>query len=99
MKTPTTIEGFVAEIVADKEFSGLDEGVLTQIKADLTAEIEKRIGVAIFTRLPEERRDEYQQLLENEDAAKTQAFLSEQIPDLDVLVAAELLNVRSLYLG
>lgn len=94
-----TIDDFINDMVKEKEFENLDQGVLEQVKKDLKDQVENHINAAILSEMPEDKLEEFEKLLDTKDSATIQQFVSESIPNLDVLVASELLNFRGLYLN
>ncbi len=99
MKTPATIADFVDEIVKEKDFKDLDPEVREEVKKDLIDEAERRLSVAIVGWLPPDDLPAYGDVLDTDDEAKIQSFISERIPDLAERMAQELLAFRATYLG
>ena len=90
---------FVDRLVEEKKFENLDSEVLDQIKTDLSDRVEDRINAAILEHMPPEKLENFNELLDNEDAEKIQAFCQENITDLDNIIASELVTFRGSYLN
>lgn len=93
------IDDFINELVKEKKLDNLEQGVVEQMKKDLTDALEDRINAVILSKIPEEKLDEFEELLDNHTGNELQDFVSNNVPDLDVLISLELLNFRNLYLG
>lgn len=89
---------FVDRLVEEKKIENLDLEVLDQIKADLSDRVEDRINASILEHLPPDKLDDFNKLLDSEDAEKIQLFCQENVKDLDNVIAKELLDFRSSYL-
>ncbi len=94
-----TIADFVSEMVKEKNFENLEPDVLEQVKKDLQDRVEDHINAAILSNIPEDKLEEFEKLLDLENDVRLQEFVSQTVPNLDVLVASELLNFRSLYVN
>jgi len=90
---------FVGRLVEEKKFENLDSEVLDQIKSDLTDRVEDRINAVILAHLPPEKLEDFNDLLNSDDAEKIQSFCQANIQNLDDVIAGELLDFRSSYLN
>ena len=94
------ISTFVDELIEAKGLSGLNDEVVAQMKKDLTVRIENRIHAIIATNIPEESREEFDKLIDStvsdEEVSK---FCAEKIPNLQDLVAADLVQFKNVYIG
>ncbi len=100
MTTPSpSLELFVNQLVAEKGITGLEDEVLAQVKADLMSRIEDRINAGIVAHLPEDQLPAFDKLLEGGSDEEIQAFCQKHIPDMDNLVASEMLAFRQTYVG
>lgn len=79
-----------ALLVKDLGLTNLTEEVQDQILARLGEITLKAVTLAIFEKLPEAKRAEFDEIALAEDPAKIQAFLTENIPNLKELMDAEL---------
>lgn len=95
------IEDFVAEILKEKnsDLKDVSTEVFEQLKKDLVSRLEDRINVAILSKLPENKLDDFEKVLDEGDQDKMQKFLTENVSDLETVVALELINFRKLYLA
>lgn len=75
----------------------LDEDALKEFKNDLLRNIINRINVAIVDNLPEEKLDEYEEVLEKSKDDQSE-FLKKNLPDLDKIIAKEFEEFRNLYI-
>lgn len=94
-----TLPAFVDKLVEEKGITGLDEEIMMQLKEDLMERIEDRINVRILERMPEEKMEEFDAVVEEGDLDKIQEFTHANIPGLDQVIAKELLDFRRTYLG
>jgi hypothetical protein len=92
------IDSFVERLIEEKGLEGLDSEVLAQVKSDLVGRVEDRLNVVILEQIPPSKLEKFNELLDSGDDAKTQEFIKNNVPELEALVAAELLNFRAIYL-
>lgn len=90
---------FIDRLVEEKKFENLDSEVVKQIKIDLADRVEDRINASILEHMPSDKLEDFNKLLDSEDAEKIQLFCQENIQDLDNVIARELLDFRSSYLN
>lgn len=94
------IKTFVERLVAEKKFENTDAEILEQITSDLTDRVEDRINAIILEHLPPEQLEAFEALLDQESTdEEIQEFCRAHIPDLENVLAAELLTFRSTYLN
>lgn len=93
------IEEFVDKIIEEKGFNTKDPEVVAQIKSDLLSRVEDRINAMIMANMPESALVEFEGLLDAKDEKVTEAFIREQILDIDEKVASTLLAFRTMYVG
>ena len=94
-----SLGAFITKLIEEKGLEGLDPDVLVQVRLDLESRLENRINATILANLPEEDLTEFSQLIDTADEAKIQAYMKKRIPDLDNVIAVELLGFRQTYLG
>ena len=75
----------------------LDEDALKEFKNDLLRNIINRINIAIVDNLPEEKLDEYEEVLAKSKEDQSE-FLKKNLPELDKIIAKEFEEFRSLYI-
>jgi len=91
---------FVDRLVEEKGFKGLDEAVMKQIKKDLMTRVEDRINATILQKLPANKLDDFETLLDSKAGEKKiQDFCTKNIPDLNQEIAGALLRFRDVYLN
>lgn len=92
---------FVDRLFEEKKFpENLEKEVVEQIKTDLLSRVEDRINMVIVSNLPEDKLEEFNQMLDkNVDARAIQNFCAENIPDLAQLIASELIIFKQTYLS
>lgn len=93
------LETFARKLLEEKGLTNLDEEVRVQVERDLIDRLENRINATILAHLPKEKLGEFDALLDKSDEAAIQAFTHTAIPDLDEVVAQELLNFREIYIN
>jgi len=89
------INKLVVEAGMDKD---VDEEVLAQLKNDLKNRLEDRINAAILSQIPENKLEEFEKLIDTGNEETTQAFCSENIPNLNELIASEFMGFRNRYI-
>lgn len=94
-----SISKFVDELIQQKGLTNLDKETLDQIKSDLVERLENRINAAILAKMPINKLDEFNTLLDLNDEEKTQNFVKENIPNLEELITIELVNFQKLYIS
>ena len=90
---------FAEKLLEEKNLEGVDNEVQEQLKKDLYERLEDRINAVIIEKLPLEKLDRFNTLVENANEEEIQAFTEENIPELEQFIANELLNFRQTYLG
>ncbi len=96
-----TIKKFVQRLLSEQGVSelGLEGEVQSQLETDLVDRVHDRINAAILAALPSEKAPNFEKVLDTGSEADIQQFCKEALPDLDNLVARELLAFRRTYLG
>lgn len=90
---------FVDRLLAEKKMSNLEPGILQQAKEDILAKAEEKIKAVIFSNIPSDKLEKFDELMDANDEESLQAFIKKEIPDLDQVIAAGLLEFRHTYLG
>ncbi len=94
------IPTFVDSLIEAKGLSYLDESVLAEMKNDLTTRIENRIHAIIASNIPESVHAEFEKLVASKASdEEVQKFCLEKVPNLQSLVAADMAEFQSVYLG
>lgn len=94
-----SLEKFVDKLVAEKGLQDLEAEVLSEIKSDLLGRLEDRINAVILEKIPPEKLEYFEKMLDNSDEKEIQEFCSRNILGLDQIIAAELLSFQNAYLN
>lgn len=94
------LDSFLEEIINKKNLSGVNDDVRQQLTADLRASLLDQINRAIIEALPEEKLDEFNQLLDKDGIsdADVQQFISQSGVDIETVTARTMLRFRDFYL-
>lgn len=90
---------YVDKLVAEKDLSNLDKEVLNQMKKDLYERLEDRVNAVILEKMPPEKLEEWNQMLDNSSDEEMQQFCLDNVPDMEQAIANELLSFRNTYLN
>lgn len=93
------ISQFVDRLVEEKALENVNLEVMGQIKEDLTDRIEDRINAVILANMPPSLLEEFDKILDSDDEEKIQIFCQSNIPELDNIIANELMSFRNTYLN
>lgn len=94
-----TLDAFADRLVNEKGLEGLDPEVKEQVTKDLINRLADRVNAALLENLPREKMAEFNSLLEENDEAKIQLFVSTSIPHGDEVIAQALMSFRETYLN
>ena len=89
---------FVDKLMEEKDLGEIDEGVRLQMRKDLLERVEDRVNAMVIERIPVEKMEEFDELLNKGTMEEVVKFCAENISGLDQLVAAELIAFRERYL-
>jgi len=95
------LEMFVNRLLEEKKLpENLEKEVINQIKVDLLSRVEDRVNAVIINNLSGDKLEEFNKILdENISDKEMQNFLSTTIPNLDELIATELVVFKQTYLS
>ena len=93
------IKVFVENLVAEKNFTDVEEEVMAQITKDLTDRVEEIINAAILAAIPAEKLEDFDKLLHTGTRQEIAAFCETNVPNLQGVVTEELRAFRETYLG
>lgn len=94
------VSKFIDQLIEEVEMNkNLEEDISVQLKEDLKERLQNRINVVILSQIPESKLEEFEKLLDAGDEKATQAFCSENIPNLAELIASEFLGFRNRYIS
>jgi len=96
--TAVNLESFVGQLIQEKGLDDLDDEVLVQLKGDLLARVEDKVNATIIAALPSDKIEEAQKIIEKNDGEKAREYFVKNIPNLDEIIAGELIDFRQLYL-
>ena len=98
-KEPLSIDAFVDRLIEEKGFDNLDGEVLSEIKKELKERVEDRINVVVLAHLPPNKLEEFEKIVTQGTDDEMQTFPLTHIPNLNELLAAELLDFRNRYIN
>ena len=98
-EAPLTLDAFAARLLSEKGLEGLDPDVKEQVTKDLANRLADRVNAAILENLPREKMSEFNALLDEDDEAKLQSFISTSIPHGSEVIAQALMSFRETYLN
>lgn len=94
------LDDFINEILNKKQLPGMNEDVRADVIDDMKTSLLDQINRALIDALPDDKLDEFQQLLDdeavNDDAI--QDFIQRSGVDVSAVTATTLLRFRDLYL-
>ena len=95
------LEEFVNNLLNEKNLpDNLPADVRDQMSRDLSERVEERIKAVIVSNLPEQYHEDLISLnSKGDNDQEVQQFIQGKIPNLDAVVAAELVRFRNTYLG
>jgi hypothetical protein len=99
LSTDEVLQQFAQKLLEEQKLEVDDAEVLAQIKADLVDRLEDRMNMIILKHMPEDQLAAFEELLDNGSAEVLQKFCQTTIPDLQNILAAELMAFRKTYLG
>lgn len=94
-----TLGDFVSHLLEKKSLTNVDPTVFAELKKDLEDRLEQRINAALVAALPPEKLEEFDDLLETADTGAIQRYCQEHIPNIDQVVADELIRFEMSYLN
>ena len=94
-----SIDNFVGQLVEDKGLGYLEPEVLEQVKQDLAERVEERVNAVVLEKMPPDKLEFFEKLLERSNQDEIQSFCARNIPDIDKAIAAELVEFRKTYLN
>ncbi len=98
-EAPLTLDAFATRLLSEKGLEGLDPDVKEQVTKDLASRLADRVNAAILENLPREKMSEFNTLLDENDEAKLQSFISISIPHGSEVIARALMSFRETYLN
>lgn len=94
-----SLDEFVDRLVREKGIRVEEDSILAQVKEDLLERVEDRINATILQHMPADKLQEFNELLEFAREEEIQEYCQKNIPNLDEIVARELLDLRDTYLN
>jgi hypothetical protein len=92
-----SLESFVDQILFEKNADSLSPEVRQEMKNDLLERVERRVNAAVVAALPSEKAEEFEKLVETASGEEIQAYCQKNIPDIEGVIAKELLEFKALY--
>lgn len=99
MQLANGAETFIEQLIAEKNFQNADNDFLQTVRENLAEELTRRMNGVILLNLPKEKLAEFESMLDSVSDGDIYAFCQENIPDLNRLVADDMLAFRREYLG
>ncbi|MFA4817507.1 MAG: DUF5663 domain-containing protein [Parcubacteria group bacterium] len=93
------ISQFVDRLVEERALKNISSEIMAQIKEDLAGRVEDRINAVILANMPPSHLEEFDKILDSNDVEKIQLFCQSNIPELDNVIANELMSFRNTYLN
>ena len=93
------LDEFVGRLMQEKGIRIGDDDILAQAKKDLLERVEDRINATILQHMPADKLQEFNELLEFAREEEIQEYCQKNIPNLNEIVARELLDLRDTYLN
>jgi len=95
------IETYVDNLMQEsKRFTAVDDvDVLNKVKENLTDTVEDHINAMILAEMPPQKLVEFEKIVDSDNEAKMTAFISANIPNLDVKLTQLLIDFKKSYLG
>ena len=90
---------FIRLLVTEKNFVNLSVEVQEQIEQDLLERAETRINAAILAKIPQNKLEEFNALLDNANQDEIQKFCRANVYNLDEVIAEALVRFREIYLS
>jgi nicotinate-nucleotide pyrophosphorylase len=75
-----------------------DPEMTAKIKADLEEMLNRKIDAVILENMPEDKLEEFEKIIDEDDAEKLKNFVSQNIPNLDEVITTGLWEFRNAYL-
>ncbi|MFA4826684.1 MAG: DUF5663 domain-containing protein [Candidatus Shapirobacteria bacterium] len=94
-----SLEEFAEKLLVEKGVGEMDAEIRQQMKKDLVDRLEDRINATILEKMPPEKLEEFEKLVDAPSQEEMTKFCAENIPDLDQMIAAELVSFRTTYLA
>ena len=93
------LDQFINEMLDAKQISGLTDEVRAQLVSDLKQRLLDQINKALIDALPEDKMDEFEQLLDNESVGDTemQQFIANAGVDAKKVATVTMLRFYDLY--
>ena len=94
-----SLTDYVKKLLQERGFEAVDPQVLDEMRLDLMERVQKAVNLGLVKNLPMEKLEEANTVMDSDDDAKIQAFFAQHIPNIEEVVAAELIAFRERYLG
>jgi hypothetical protein len=100
MSGDEALDKFIAELLVDKDLSGIDDEARSYLAEELKDRLNDQINRALINELSEEKLDEFNKLLDDGEMSedRVQQFMANSGVDLNRVVARTALTFRELYL-
>lgn len=92
------IEEFIDRVIEEKGIKTKTPEVLDQVKIDLTSRLEDSFNAMVLTNLPEDKLEEFNNLLDTGNEEEINNFIAKNVPDIEQKLAEVMLEFKSSYL-
>ena len=91
---------FVDKLLAEKGLADQEKSIYRELHADLLERLENIVNVTIVEKMPSDKLEAFEKLLDEKADNKTmRSFCEKHIPNVEEVIAATLLSFRLRYLG
>ncbi len=94
-----SLEAFIDALLIEKGTDSLSDEVKTQLKSDLMERVENYINAELIAAVPSDKFEILENLIDGGNDTEIQSFFQEQIPNLDEMIANNLIAFRGLYIN
>lgn len=93
------IRNFVAQIVEQKQLTGVEQDIKDKLIDDLSSMLEDQINRALIDSLNDEQFKEFEQLVDGNDTQKISTFFTDHKLPVQSIVTHVMTKFRMSYLG
>ncbi len=94
-----SLEAFIDTLLIEKGTDGLSEEVKAQLRTDLMDRVENYINAELVAAIPPDSFGRLESVIDGGKDEEIQSFFQEQIPNLDEMIANNLIAFRGLYIN
>lgn len=90
---------FIDRLIEEKGLQDLELDVLDELKADLTSRLEDQLNATIIANLPPNKLEEFENIITGGSDEENQVFIKTHVPDLEAILAKQMVDFRLTYIG